>query len=142
MLLPIQPVFCTGGGLPGRRGKPGIEEPVIIGNDHRKREGLGFVVIIEQNDQPRQPKKPIVTRRFMKDFAMGDKQTIAVNLPAPMSKDHLRILTNLSKVNCMEYKFVEGSCGRLLNIWKPDNWATTLAGKRMARRKERIRKKL
>ena len=87
-------------------------------------------------------KKPIVTRRFMKDFAMGNKQTIAVNLPAPMSKDHLRILTNLSKVNCMEYEFVEGSCGRLLNIWKPDNWATALAGKRMAWRKGRIRKKL
>ena len=137
-------MFCPGGGLPRRDGQLGIEQPVMIENEHRRgREGFGYAVRDEgMNDKPRQPKSPIVTRRFMKDFAMGDDRTITVDLPAPLSKDHLRILKNLCKVNCMEYKLEEGSGGRRLNIWKPDGWELSLAGKRMAQRKERMRKRL
>ena len=137
-------MFYPGGGLPRRDGQLGIEKPVMIENGRRqRREGFGYAIGDEEmNDKPRQPKSPIVTRRFMKDFAMGDDRTITVDLPAPLSKDHLRILKKLCKVNCMEYRLDEGSGGRRLNIWKPGGWELSLAGKRMARRKERMRKRL
>jgi hypothetical protein len=125
----------TGGGL-GKKGKEGIEEPIVV-NKVCGRRGLGMDFVdtshqhrtLQRKQKKKQQTKQIINRKLINKFVRGDRHKIVVT--EPLTEDDHRLLQKLCDKNCLLYEFVGPS--KHLVIRKPLNWASTRAGQRIAK---------